>query len=225
MSQRTDRMGQAPVTGPRKLQEIRGLRGGWWRKEAQSTQLWLKSFLKRQIPRASGDRGASRVRGGSRAKGEVQITNGLGTLFASCGAVAWKEDFNLIRRLTTTRLTHHCFVLSTALELAADDGSGSALVREKSKLFLWCFEREPPHPPAHVHNKLRGSPQDFQSVGLSRCHNNEIEIQGPIITMKSTEMRHSRMWLALQFREPEGPPPSSFQAAIVQSKLSIFFAE
>jgi hypothetical protein len=64
---------------------------------------------------------------GSRAKGEVQITNGLGTLFASCGAVAWKEDFNLIRRLT-----HHCFVLSTALELAADDGNGSALVREKS---------------------------------------------------------------------------------------------
>jgi hypothetical protein len=76
-----------------------------------------------------------------------------------------------------------------------------------------------------LHNKLRGSPQDFQSVGLSRCHNNEIEIQGPVITMKSTEMRHSRMWLALQFREPEGPPPSSFQAAIVQSKLSIFFAD
>lgn len=63
-------MGQAPVTGPRKLQEIRGLRGGWWRKEAQSTQLWLKSLLKRQLPRASGDRGASRVRGGSRAKGQ-----------------------------------------------------------------------------------------------------------------------------------------------------------
>jgi hypothetical protein len=126
LSQRADRMGQAPVTGPRKLQEIWGL-GGWWRKEAQSTQLWLKSLLKRQIPRASGDRGASRVRGGSRAKGEVQITNGLGTLFASCGAAAWKEDFNLIRRLT-----HHCFVLSTVLELAADDGNGSALVREKS---------------------------------------------------------------------------------------------
>ena len=69
-----------------------------------------------------------------------------------------------------------------------------------------------------VHNKLGGSPQDFQSVGLSRCHNNEIEIQGPVIAMKSTEMRHSRMWLALQFREPEDPPPSSFQAATVQSK-------
>jgi hypothetical protein len=38
-------------------------------------------------------------------------------------------------------------------------------------------------------------------------------------------MRHSRMWLALHFREPEGPPPSSFQAATVQSKLSLFFAE
>lgn len=202
-------MGQAPVTGPRKLQEIRGLRGGWWQKEAQSTQqLWLKSLLLNV--RYHEQAGIEGRRGGLRAKGEVQITSGLGTLFAFCGVVVWKEDFNLIRRLTHL--------------LRASHGPGAGYRRRKrlgigpeEELNLSLVLRKGATSPTgpRFTTKLRGSPQDSQSIGLSRCHNNKIEIQGPVIAMKNTEMRHSRMWLALQFREPEGPPPSSFQAATV----------